>query len=68
MAMTYTARMTTAVKNEIRKTVNSALRELLSDPDFGMHISAAFKRRLGRSIKSASAGRTRSLQAFLKKN
>jgi len=60
--------MSTATKNEIRKNVNTALREVLSDPDFGMPLLPAFARRLRKSITSAKAGRVRDLKAFLKKS
>ena len=61
------ASMTTATKNEIRKNVNTALREVLSDPDFGIPLSSAFTRRLRKSIASAEKGRIHDLTVFLKK-
>ena len=58
--------MTTAQKVEIKKAVNAALREILSDPDYVLELTAAFKRRLIRARKEIEKGRTSDLREFLK--
>ncbi|MDO8518265.1 MAG: hypothetical protein Q7S26_03185 [bacterium] len=58
--------MTTAIKKEIQKEVNVALREVLSDPEVSAELSTLFIQRLKTSIRSTKAGRTRDLRSYLK--
>ncbi len=58
--------MTTAQKTEIKKAVSTALREIFSDPDYGLELSATFKRKLEASRRDIRAGRTRNLREYLR--
>ena len=60
--------MTTAQKSEIKKAVNAALREIFSDPDYGLELTSGFKRKLGKARKEIAKGRTLNLRTLLKKN
>lgn len=60
--------MTTVQKVEIKKAVNAALREILSDPDYGLRLTAPFKRKLAQSRKEVANGRTLDLRTYLKRN
>ena len=60
--------MTTAQKTEIKKAVNAALREIFSDPDYGLELTTAFKRRLKKAQGEITKGHTSDLKEFLKKN
>lgn len=63
--MLYCARMTTAQKTEIKKAVSAALREIFSDPDYGLELKPSFKRKLKKSMESAKKGHVRDLKEFL---
>jgi len=58
--------MTTAQKMEIKKAVSAALREIFSDPDYGLELKESFKRKLEKSRQDVRAGRTRDLREFLR--
>jgi len=51
----------------IRKQVVSVLREILSDPDAGLELTAYAKRRLAKSQKDKVAGRVTPLKDILRK-
>ncbi len=55
------------VRTETRRQVAGALREILSDPDFGASLRPTFVRRLQKSIRSAKQGKSIDLDEFLKK-
>ena len=58
--------MTTVQKKEIKKAVSAALREIFNDPDYGLELTAAFKRKLEVARRDVKAGRTRDLREFLR--
>lgn len=58
--------MTTAQKIEIKKAVSAALREIFSDPDFGLELRVAFKRKLEASRRDIKVGRVRDLHEYLR--
>ena len=51
----------------IRKQVISVLREIMSDPDQGLELTAYAKRRLAKSMRSKAAGRVTPLKDILRK-
>lgn len=51
----------------IRRQVIEVMREMLSDPDFGLELRPQFIKRLKKSIKSKKAGKYISLDKILKK-
>ena len=59
--------MTTAQKTEIKKAVNAALREIFSDPDYGLELKESFKRKLEKSRREAAAGKGTDLREFLRR-
>lgn len=54
-------------EKDVKRHVIQALREVLSDPDAGLAISASFGKRLRASVRSVGQHRTRDLRAFLKR-
>jgi hypothetical protein len=58
--------MTTTQKMEIKKAVSAALREIFSDPDYGLGLTAAFKRKLEASERDIRTGRTLDLREYLR--
>ncbi|HEY4473827.1 hypothetical protein A3D11_01650 [Candidatus Peribacteria bacterium RIFCSPHIGHO2_02_FULL_49_16] len=50
----------------IRRQVISILREILSDPDAGLELTAYAKRRLAKSQRSKAAGRVKPLFEVLR--
>ena len=51
----------------VHKKVVEVMREILSDPDYGLELSSDFVHRLKKSIHSKSTGRVVSLDSTLKK-
>jgi len=51
----------------VRRQVIEVIREMLSDPDFGLELKPEFIKRLKKSIKSKKAGKYTSLDKILKK-
>jgi len=51
----------------IRQQVIGVMREMLTDPDFGLELRPEFIKRLKKSIKSKKAGKFVSLDGVLKK-
>jgi hypothetical protein len=51
----------------VQKKVNEVIREILSDPDYGLEFTPEFIKRLKKSIASKRAGRVVSLEKILKK-
>lgn len=51
----------------VRQQVVSSLREILSDPDFGLNLKPTAFQKLRKSIRSKKAGRYRSLEDVVKK-
>ncbi len=49
------------------KQVMAALREILSDPDWGLTLRPGFIRRIKKSVNSKAAGRTKNLKDVLPK-
>lgn len=50
-----------------RREVLGALREIFSDPDFGLPLRTSVVRRLRKSIQSKKEGRTKNLEEVLAK-
>jgi vacuolar-type H+-ATPase subunit E/Vma4 len=51
----------------VQKRVNEVIREILSDPDYGLEFTPEFIKRLKKSIASKKTGRVVSLEKILKK-
>jgi hypothetical protein len=51
----------------VQKKVNEVIREILSDPDYGLEFTLEFTKRLKKSIASKKTGRVVSLEKILKK-
>lgn len=51
----------------VRRQVIEVMREILSDPDFGLELRPEFIKRLKKSIKSKEAGKYTSLDKIFKK-
>jgi hypothetical protein len=55
------------IQTMVEQSVSRALRQLLTDPDAGLELTAYAKRRLERSLELKHAGKTTSLKQILAK-
>ena len=51
----------------IRQRVAEVMREILTDPDYGLELKASFTKRLQKSIQSKKSGKTISFDDILRK-
>ena len=51
----------------IRKKVIEVIREIVSDPDYGLELNPEFEKNLKKSVRSQKAGKVLNLDKVLKK-
>ena len=64
--MIYSFGMTTLQQKEVKRQVSAALREVRSDPDFGLQPSVLLRHKLEASRRDIRAGRSRNLREYLR--